>query len=231
MKNQNTKSGAVKTAYKISPAASSGFNTKTTKVVILAALVAVEKKLATINKKAGVKASFAPSGKHDAKTLKPTVLADLLAVEKKLLAMEIKVGKSKIAGAKPLGGKAKPVPAIKATAPTPITLVKSEPNKVTAPTFDEKAALALPMLGSTNSVFTPVFANRVGRVGFRNIGNGSVRVRVELAKKGTSLDLSGWKAPDMDQNRYSMICSSGNKDNRVIEARVALQDVVLQAAA
>jgi hypothetical protein len=78
--------------------------------------------------------------------------------------------------------------------------------KVTVPVTP--AINVAPMKGTTNSNFTLVGAFTSGRLGFRDLGNGQFRVRVEPAF-GVTLPLPngsiGWTQPAGGYPRYSIV--------------------------
>ncbi len=63
------------------------------------------------------------------------------------------------------------------------------------------------MTGTTGTTYTPLFATIKGRVGIRNLGGETFRVRIQPAKD-TKLSLpNGWTTPGYSENtrRYSIV--------------------------
>lgn len=59
------------------------------------------------------------------------------------------------------------------------------------------------MTGTTGSTFSVVSKSKSGKIGVRNIGGDSFRVRVEPAAGVKLAFPSGWTTPGGGQNRYS----------------------------
>jgi hypothetical protein len=85
------------------------------------------------------------------------------------------------------------------------------------------------MYGTSGAEFNVVGEFIAGRVGYRHIGNGEVRVRVEPAE-GKVLDLPDWKQPDSDGNRYSKVGAASTLNDLLVTAGKALADASLASA-
>jgi hypothetical protein len=100
--------------------------------------------------------------------------------------------------------------------------------KVTVPVTP--AINVAPMKGTTNSNFTLVGAFTSGRLGFRDLGNGQFRVRVEPAF-GVTLPLPngsiGWTQPAGGYPRYSIVVEGkGNLKAALAHAAQVLAEAV-----
>jgi hypothetical protein len=85
------------------------------------------------------------------------------------------------------------------------------------------------MYGTSGAEFNVVGEFIAGRVGYRHIGNGEVRVRVEPAD-GMTLSLSDWKQPDCDGNRYSKVGAASTLNDLLVTAGKALADASIASA-
>lgn len=84
--------------------------------------------------------------------------------------------------------------------------------------------LSDPMPGTSGAPFTVISAQAVGRIGFRDLGNGTFRVRVEPTLPGDYLAFpSNWTRPEGSQPRYSAVVSGGT----ALASAIALASAVL----
>lgn len=80
------------------------------------------------------------------------------------------------------------------------------------------------MTGTGGGPYKVVAVTPQGAIGYSDLGDGTVRVRVELQGGTKSLNLSGeWRPPNSSQNRYSTVVSVDAVGAAVVEARKALQ--------
>lgn len=76
------------------------------------------------------------------------------------------------------------------------------------------------MTGTTGSTFTGVLALAGGRIGVRDLGDGTFRVRVEPANGSVSLPT--WSGqPSYSQNRFSIVVEEGEALAKAVAEGVA----------
>lgn len=137
-------------------------------------------------------------------TKKPVAKSVKPAVAKKILVRpdQVIITKSHLTKLKNDLKRAKSTPIID----TPTEVEVAAPVVETVNLLEEVLA---PMTGTTGTKYNPLFASPKGRVGVRNLGGNSFRVRIQPSN-GVELTLpSDWTRPEnsSNRNRYSVVTS------------------------